>query len=162
MSSIFFGLFLHLSSSPHFSCSTFNSLLFTYRPSFLSLSALLLLFFTFSVPLATSPQFRDKFVEVDLKPVCKHCYERLPDDMKRRLAKREHDLKDKKKKLLIPMCLWSFLPPFSSPVLYSRWSVSLHFPFCIYFVVSLLSYLKQHICPQLYLEHWTALRLVVK
>lgn len=48
---------------------------------------------------------RDKFVEVDLKPVCKHCYERLPDDMKRRLAKREHDSKEKKKKTLIPMCL---------------------------------------------------------
>lgn len=48
---------------------------------------------------------REKFVEVDLKPVCKHCYERLPDDMKRRLAKRERDSKEKKKKLLIPMCL---------------------------------------------------------
>lgn len=49
---------------------------------------------------------RDKFVEVDLKPVCKNCYERLPDDMKRRLAKRERDSKDKKKKSpIIPMCL---------------------------------------------------------
>lgn len=48
---------------------------------------------------------RDKFVEVDLKPVCKHCYERLPDDVKRRLSKRERDSKEKKKKPLIPMCL---------------------------------------------------------
>lgn len=48
---------------------------------------------------------RDKFVEVDLKPVCKHCFERLPDDMRRRLAKRERDSKEKKKKPLIPMCL---------------------------------------------------------
>lgn len=47
---------------------------------------------------------RDKFVEVDLKPVCKHCYERLPDDMKRRLAKRERNSKEKMKKL-IPKCL---------------------------------------------------------
>uniref|UniRef100_A0A4W6FHA3 LIM domain-containing protein n=1 Tax=Lates calcarifer TaxID=8187 RepID=A0A4W6FHA3_LATCA len=53
----------------------------------------------------TKLTLKDKFVEVDLKPVCKHCYERLPDDMKRRLAKRERDSKDKKKKLLIPMCL---------------------------------------------------------
>lgn len=57
-------------------------------------------------PFLPSPcSVRDKFVEVDLKPVCKHCYERLPDDMKRRLAKRERDSKEKKKKLLIPMCL---------------------------------------------------------
>nr|XP_057938577.1 LIM and senescent cell antigen-like-containing domain protein 1 isoform X3 [Doryrhamphus excisus] len=53
----------------------------------------------------TKLTLKDKFVEVDLKPVCKHCYERLPDDMKRRLAKRERDSKEKKKKPLIPMCL---------------------------------------------------------
>ncbi|XP_029981296.1 LIM and senescent cell antigen-like-containing domain protein 2 isoform X1 [Sphaeramia orbicularis] len=52
----------------------------------------------------TKLTLKDKFVEVDLKPVCKHCYERLPDDMKRRLARRERDSKEKKKKL-IPMCL---------------------------------------------------------
>ncbi|XP_071002637.1 LIM and senescent cell antigen-like-containing domain protein 1 isoform X14 [Oncorhynchus clarkii lewisi] len=48
----------------------------------------------------TKLTLKDKFVEVDLKPVCKHCYERLPDDMKRRLAKQE---KEKKKRM--PMCL---------------------------------------------------------
>lgn len=63
------------------------------RPSF---------FFPFSPP---PYSVRDKFVEVDLRPVCKHCYERLPDDVKRRLAKRERDSKEKKKKSLIPMCL---------------------------------------------------------
>ncbi|XP_073711005.1 LIM and senescent cell antigen-like-containing domain protein 2 isoform X2 [Misgurnus anguillicaudatus] len=46
---------------------------------------------------------KDKFVEIDLKPVCKRCYERVPEEMKRRLAKRERDSKDKKKK--IPICL---------------------------------------------------------
>lgn len=61
---------------------------------------------------------RDKFVEVDLKPVCKHCYERLPDDMKRRLARRDRDSKDKKKKPLIPMCLWSSFSPFSSTAMF--------------------------------------------
>ncbi|TRY91700.1 hypothetical protein DNTS_003340 [Danionella cerebrum] len=30
---------------------------------------------------------RDKFVELDLKPVCKHCYERVPDELKRRLSR---------------------------------------------------------------------------
>ncbi|CAB1328804.1 unnamed protein product [Coregonus sp. 'balchen'] len=44
----------------------------------------------------TKLTLKDKFVEVDLKPVCKHCYEHLPDDMKRRLAKQE---KEKKKKM---------------------------------------------------------------
>ena len=78
------------------------------------MSLLLLLFncSSSSLPLVSHPSptllppcsVRDKFVEVDLKPVCKHCYERLPDDMKRRLAKRERDSKEKKKKL-IPMCL---------------------------------------------------------
>lgn len=73
---------------------------------------------------------RDKFVEVDLKPVCKHCYERLPDDMKRRLAKRERDSKEKKKKL-IPMCLWSSLSPFSSFALFFLWSVSIFLLLCL-------------------------------
>lgn len=59
-----------------------------------------------SPPPSSAPcPVRDKFVEVDLKPVCKHCYERLPNDMKYRLAKRERDSKEKKKKPLIPMCL---------------------------------------------------------
>ncbi|KAM4731086.1 LIM and senescent cell antigen-like-containing domain protein 1 isoform 2-T2 [Anableps anableps] len=53
----------------------------------------------------TKLTLKDKFVEVDLKPVCKHCFERLPDDLRRRLAKRERDSKEKKKKPLIPMCL---------------------------------------------------------
>lgn len=76
---------------------------------------------------------RDKFVEVDLKPVCKHCYERLPDDMKRRLAKRERDSKEKKKKPLIPMCLWTSLSPFSSFPLFFLWSVSTFLPSSFYF-----------------------------
>lgn len=80
-------------------------------PSFLSLHLLslplLMSSSSFTFPSLLPPcSIRDKFVEVDLKPVCKHCYERLPDDMKRRLAKRERDSKEKKKKL-IPMCLWS-------------------------------------------------------
>lgn len=41
---------------------------------------------------------RDKFVEVDLKSVCKHCYDRLPEELKRRLAKRERDARERKKK----------------------------------------------------------------
>lgn len=96
-------------------------------------TALLLLFSPLShlSPSLPSPySVRDKFVEVDLKPVCKHCYERLPDDMKRRLAKRERDSKDKKKKLLIPMCLWSSFSPFSSFPLFLLWSVSIFFPLC--------------------------------
>ncbi len=43
--------------------------------------------------------FRDKFVEMDLKPVCKRCYERVPDELKRRLSKQ--DMKKKK----MPICL---------------------------------------------------------
>ncbi|GAA6111307.1 LIM and senescent cell antigen-like-containing domain protein 1 isoform X4, partial [Tachysurus ichikawai] len=43
---------------------------------------------------------RDKFVEVDLKPVCKHCYDRLPEELKRRLAKRERDTRERKKKIV--------------------------------------------------------------
>ncbi|XP_053352599.1 LIM and senescent cell antigen-like-containing domain protein 2 [Clarias gariepinus] len=46
---------------------------------------------------------KDKFVELDLKPVCKQCYERMPTQLKARLAKREHDSKDRKKK--IGICL---------------------------------------------------------
>ncbi|XP_078078114.1 LIM and senescent cell antigen-like-containing domain protein 1 isoform X3 [Mustelus asterias] len=54
----------------------------------------------------TKLTLKDKFVEIDLKPVCKHCYERLPEDLKRRLAKRERDAKDKqKKKKLMDICL---------------------------------------------------------
>lgn len=102
-----------LISSPHLpfivllSCPTFP----LPSPSFLSLHLLslplLMSSSSFTFPSLLPPcSIRDKFVEVDLKPVCKHCYERLPDDMKRRLAKRERDSKEKKKKL-IPMCLWS-------------------------------------------------------
>ncbi|KAG7277679.1 hypothetical protein CRUP_024499 [Coryphaenoides rupestris] len=53
----------------------------------------------------TKLTLKDKFVEVDLKPVCKHCYDRMPEEMRYRLAKTEHNSKDKKKKLFIPMCL---------------------------------------------------------
>lgn len=86
---------------------------------------------------------RDKFVEVDLKPVCKHCYERLPDDMRRRLAKRERDSKEKKKKPLIPMCLWCSLSICPLPLL-SLWSVSFSFAFfafsfsCLFYSLFLL------------------------
>ncbi|CDQ79650.1 unnamed protein product [Oncorhynchus mykiss] len=59
----------------------------------------------------TKLTLKDKFVEVDLKPVCKHCYERLPDDMKRRLAKQE---KEKKKRM--PMCLNKFVEFDMKPV----------------------------------------------
>lgn len=83
----------------------------------------------FSPPTLLHPHsVRDKFVEVDLKPVCKHCYERLPDDMRRRLAKRERDSKEKKKKPLIPMCLWCSLSICPLPLL-SLWSVSFSFAF---------------------------------
>lgn len=92
------------------------------HPSFSSIFSIYTLPALF-IPSQSSP-FRDKFVEVDLKPVCKHCYERLPEDMKRRLARRDRDSKDKKKKLLIPMCLWSCLSPFSSPAVFPLWSVS--------------------------------------
>lgn len=95
-----------------------------FSPSFL-------LSFTFFTSLPPSCFGREKFVEVDLKPVCKHCYERLPDDMKRRLAKRERDSKEKKKKLLIPMCLWSFLSSFFFLPLFLFWSVSFGLIFCL-------------------------------
>ncbi|XP_026128500.1 LIM and senescent cell antigen-like-containing domain protein 2 [Carassius auratus] len=45
---------------------------------------------------------KDRFVELDLKPVCKHCYERVPDELKRRLSKQ--DSKDTRKKKM-PICL---------------------------------------------------------
>ncbi|OXB53114.1 hypothetical protein ASZ78_013341, partial [Callipepla squamata] len=49
---------------------------------------------------------KDKFVEINLKPVCKHCYEKMPDELKRRLAKREREAKDKEKqKKKKPICL---------------------------------------------------------
>lgn len=41
---------------------------------------------------------RDKFVETDLRPVCKHCYERFPEELKQRLARREREARDKRKK----------------------------------------------------------------
>lgn len=119
--SLFPYLFLHPSffSSSLFSSSTLFSLhFFSPFPSthFFFFYLLVLLFapaFPLLIPLLLHPSpslpppysVRDKFVEVDLKPVCKHCYERLPNDVKRRLAKRERDSKEKKKKLLIPMCL---------------------------------------------------------
>uniref|UniRef100_A0A674BQ68 LIM domain-containing protein n=1 Tax=Salmo trutta TaxID=8032 RepID=A0A674BQ68_SALTR len=50
----------------------------------------------------TKLTLKDKFVEVDLKPICKHCYERMPEELKRRLARRERDAsKDRKKKPVI-------------------------------------------------------------
>lgn len=49
---------------------------------------------------------RDKFVEIDLKPVCKYCYEKMPEEFKRRLAKREREAKDKdKQRKRKPVCL---------------------------------------------------------
>lgn len=52
------------------------------------------------------PTQRDKFVEIDLKPVCKHCYEKMPEEFKRRLAEREREAKDKdKQKKKKPVCL---------------------------------------------------------
>lgn len=47
--------------------------------------------------LAASVKLRDKFVEIDLRPVCRHCYEHMPEELKRRLARRERNAKDKKK-----------------------------------------------------------------
>lgn len=89
-------------------------------------------FFLHPLPSLHPPySVRDKFVEVDLKPVCKHCYERLPDDMRRRLAKRERESKEKKKKPLIPMCLWSSLSICSLPLL-SLWSVFISFTSCLF------------------------------
>eukprot|EP00074_Homo_sapiens_P084699 XP_016859580.1 LIM and senescent cell antigen-like-containing domain protein 1 isoform X6 [Homo sapiens] len=54
----------------------------------------------------TKLTLKDKFVEIDLKPVCKHCYEKMPEEFKRRLAKREREAKDKdKQKKKKPVCL---------------------------------------------------------
>lgn len=97
--------------------SSFSAIYFFSFPSHSSISSLCPYLPSppaFPLFLRSSPpsSVREKFVEVDLKPVCKHCYERLPDDMKRRLARQERDSKDKKKKSLIPMCLWSSLSPF--------------------------------------------------
>ncbi|XP_041937534.1 LIM and senescent cell antigen-like-containing domain protein 1 isoform X1 [Alosa sapidissima] len=52
----------------------------------------------------TKLTLKDKFVEVDLKPVCKHCYEHYPEELKRRLARREREARDKRKKATA-MCL---------------------------------------------------------
>uniref|UniRef100_A0A7N6AXG0 LIM zinc-binding domain-containing protein n=1 Tax=Anabas testudineus TaxID=64144 RepID=A0A7N6AXG0_ANATE len=46
----------------------------------------------------TKLTLKDKFVEIDLRPVCKHCYEHMPEELKRRLARRERDAKERKKK----------------------------------------------------------------
>ncbi|CAB1327436.1 unnamed protein product [Coregonus sp. 'balchen'] len=63
----------------------------------------------------TKLTLKDKFVEVDLKPVCKHCYERMPEELKRRLARRERDAsKDRKKKPVI--CLNKFVEFDMKPV----------------------------------------------
>ncbi|XP_049341057.1 LIM and senescent cell antigen-like-containing domain protein 1 [Astyanax mexicanus] len=48
---------------------------------------------------STKLTLKEKFVELDLKPVCKQCYERMPEELKRRLAKREHDSKERKRKM---------------------------------------------------------------
>lgn len=118
---------------PCFSCTTFSLCSIFYTCHLISFSSLFffhLLHLHFACAFLSltiftpKPPFRDKFVEVDLKPVCKHCYERLPEDMKHRLARRDRDSKDKKKKLLIPMCLWSCLSPFFSPAVFPLRSVS--------------------------------------
>jgi len=145
---------------PSFTCSNFL-LSFPSRPSSLLYYCLFLpSSFSFTtLPISPPPpcSVRDKFVEVDLKPVCKHCYERLPDDMKRRLAKRERDVKDKKKKSLIPMCLWSALFPFSSLPLFFLWSVSIFiFCFCS-FVVTFSSFFK-HAPWQHFITHIPVIR----
>ncbi|KAF4016340.1 hypothetical protein G4228_008225 [Cervus hanglu yarkandensis] len=60
---------------------------------------------------------KDKFVEIDLKPVCKHCYEKMPEEFKRRLAKREREAKDKdKQKKKKPVCLNKFVEFDMKPV----------------------------------------------
>jgi len=112
----------HLSAHPYHLCSfCFSSSSPSTLPSLFLLPRTSLL----SPSLPPPCSVREKFVEVDLKPVCKHCYERLPDDMKRRRAKRERDSKEKKKKLLIPMCLWPSLSLLSSLQLFLSWSVSI-------------------------------------
>ncbi|KAF4799926.1 LIM and senescent cell antigen-like-containing domain protein 1 [Turdus rufiventris] len=65
----------------------------------------------------TKLTLKDKFVEIDLKPVCKHCYEKMPDEFKRRLAKREREAKDKEKqKKKKPICLNKFVEFDMKPV----------------------------------------------
>lgn len=124
-----------------FASSLPSSVSFPFPPTALPLLYLLLQFSL--LPLLPPCSVRDKFVEVDLKPVCKHCYERLPDDMKRRLAKRERDSKEKKKKILIPMCLWSSLSHLSTLPLFFLWSVSIILPVCsLIFPVSSSSYFR--------------------
>ncbi|XP_069029777.1 LIM and senescent cell antigen-like-containing domain protein 1 isoform X4 [Embiotoca jacksoni] len=49
----------------------------------------------------TKLTLKDKFVEIDLRPVCKHCYEHMPEELKRRLARRERDAKERKKKAAV-------------------------------------------------------------
>ncbi|XP_072542544.1 LIM and senescent cell antigen-like-containing domain protein 1 isoform X2 [Salminus brasiliensis] len=44
---------------------------------------------------STKLKLKDKFVELDLKPVCKQCYERMPEELKCRLA----NSKDRKRKM---------------------------------------------------------------
>lgn len=133
---------------PHvwFSCFPFPLLTLTSSPPTFPLSclaALSSLYPCFQSSLLPPCSVRDKFVEVDLKPMCKRCYERLPDDMKRRLAKRERDSKEKKKKTLIPMCLWCYLSPFSTLPLFFLWSVYIFLPVCcLTFSVSFSSYFK--------------------
>ncbi|XP_066124661.1 LIM and senescent cell antigen-like-containing domain protein 1 isoform X3 [Saccopteryx bilineata] len=86
-----------------FACSTCNTKL-TLKPSESKSSSFncSLLFLVFLL----CPAQRDKFVEIDLKPVCKHCYEKMPEEFKRRLAKREKEAKDKdKQKKKKPVCL---------------------------------------------------------
>lgn len=154
-SSLFLVLLLLHFSWPlsNFLLSSSSSYLFVFLLIllFLASSSLPLFFHTPHHPSLPPPcSVREKFVEVDLKPVCKHCYERLPDDMKRRLAKRERDSKEKKKKL-IPMCLWSSLSPFSSLPLLFLWSVFIFFPFWFWsFAFSLSSCFKHaphKLCP---------------
>lgn len=129
--------------SPPPICACFSNSIFPSLPTlFVSLSfppptsSVLFSFSFVSPPVSRLPpcflphSVRDKFVEVDLKPVCKHCYERLPDDMRRRLAKRERDSKEKKKKPLIPMCLWRPLSICPLPLL-SPWSVSFSSALCV-------------------------------
>ncbi|TWW67897.1 LIM and senescent cell antigen-like-containing domain protein 1 [Takifugu flavidus] len=62
----------------------------------------------------TKLTLKDKFVEIDLRPVCKHCYERMPEELKRRLARRERDGKDRKKKPAV--CLNKFVEFDMKPV----------------------------------------------
>ena len=151
-------LFVLLYTSPCAPCPLSNLLSLPSHPSVFFPPWCSLLFLS-TCPSSSSPPLfhtshlspippcsvRDKFVEVDLKPVCKHCYERLPVDMKRRFAKRERASKDKKKKNLIPMCLWSSLSPFFSFPLFFLWSVSIFLPLC-FFLVSYSSYFKQAAC----------------